>query len=67
MTANGPSSTKKLYADLTADLCESLMSGQRPVPRVDRVNLADLSRGNNALPIAVVALWSVTNTNYFIC
>jgi hypothetical protein len=59
--------TKKLHADLSADLCESLMSGQRPVARVDCVNLADLGRGNDVVPIAVVALWRLTDTNYLVC
>jgi len=48
--------TKKLYADLSADFCEPLVSEQGAVARVDRVNFADLSRGYNAVPIAGVAL-----------
>ena len=47
--------TKKSYADLAANLCESLVSGQRPVTWVNRVSLADLSRGYNAVPITTVA------------
>ena len=48
--------TNKVYADFGANLREALVSRQRPATRVDRVNITNLSCGDNAVPIAVVAL-----------
>ena len=58
---------EKLYPNLSADLCKSLMRGQRPVAWMDCINIADLSRGDDGGNVQVgFAGWGWPDANILI-